>query len=243
MKKFAFTLNLEYLNDFINILKDLSRIDQTVKMKLDSDEILFYSRKGVGLNIHAFKSYIIPTEKLFITTEDIPNLDFIIINCKKFISNLSIYLTKDKVKGTLQYNEGNINAHIMSLNDGRLKLKFITGDYRDIKDISKYDIRTKMDPELANTKFTLTFDQLTEIQKLSKLNNSEITTIKIKDTKLYFTEPTWTYGICELDEEDRAGIALDEVLDEMILQYFDQSGAPVVEQIVEFNPKKRSEDE
>jgi len=49
-------------------------------------------------------------------------------------------------------------------------------------------------------------------------------------------EETWL----ELDEEDRANITLDEILDERILQYFDQSGAPIVEQVVEFNPKKRS---
>jgi hypothetical protein len=203
-KDFKFKLNVNNLKNLIDILKDLSRIDQVVKMKIDSEEVLFYSRKGVGHNIHAFKSFILPIDKFLECHGDAHELDFIITNCKSFISNLSIFLKKDEINCKLKYNEGQITADTLTLNDGALKLNFISGDYREIKDISKYDIRTKMDVSLANFSFDLEFSKLEEIQKLSKLNNSEVTNIVVNDGKIIFSEPRWKYGITVLDNvEDR----------------------------------------
>lgn len=201
MKKIEFDINIDNFKNILDILKDLTKIDDVIKIKFDKDEVLFYSRNGIGQNIHAFKSFILPLND-FIITDNIPNIDFVIINAKKFVSNLTIFTNKENIKGIIKYDEDTNIAETFTLFEDKLKINFISGDYKIIKDITKYDIRSKMDPQLSNFSFNLEYSVLNEIKKLTRLNASETTNLEVKDGTVYFTEPRWKYDIDNINTDD-----------------------------------------
>lgn len=200
MANFKFIFKNEKIKELVDTLKDLYKIDSLIKMKIDNEHVLFYTRKGKGLNILAFKSVIYPIEDVFEFDEDVPNLDFIILNGKNFVDNMSIMTTGNKtVAGMLEYSEGSKIANIFHITDGRLKLKFITGDYRQINDISKIEIEQKMDPELALFNFKVDSDNFNELKKLTRLNKSETINLKSKNNVLTFFDKTWSMKVDTLN--------------------------------------------
>lgn len=199
---YTFEFNKLYLKDIINTLKDLSKISPMIKMKIDHDNILFYSKAGIDNNIHALKSFIFPTKDLIIADEPII-IDFIILNGPNFVKNLELFLTKDtNVIGKLTFKEKEKIANMLYISDGKLKFNFITGDYRQIKDITKLDIENKMNPSIANFNFILTNEQFTDIKKLINLNKSEIISLRVKNGKLEFFDTRWSLHICDLPTID-----------------------------------------
>lgn len=199
---FSFTFNRDNLSDIIAALKDLNKIDTMIKIKMDQDDVLFYSKAGKDHNVHALKSFIFPISD-FIIADEYPTLDFIIINGKNFVENLSIYLTRDSdIAGKFKYKNNDKIASMLYITDGTLKFNFITGDYKQIKDISKLDIENKMNPDLANFSFDLTNDTFKEIKKLSGLNKSEIVSLRMKGGKLSFFDLRWSYDVTDLPTVD-----------------------------------------
>lgn len=198
LKEFSFEFNRANLKEIVTVLKDLTRIDQMIKIKFDQDNVLFYSKAGKDNSIHAFKSFLYPIQDFIIADEYI-NIDFIIINGTNFVKNLELFINKDiDVKGKLQYKEKEKVASMMYITDGKLKLNFVTGDYRQIKDISKQDIENKMNPDYANFTFTMTGDDFTEIKKLSALNKAETISMRVKKEKLEFFDKRWSVYIQDL---------------------------------------------
>ena len=198
IKEFAFEFNRLNLESIIDALKDLSKIDPMIKMKLDKDEVLFYSKAGKDNTIHALKSFKFPV-KDFITTDENIVIDFIMLNGPNFVKNLELFLPKNTpILGKLTYKEKDKIASMFYITDGKLKFNFVTGDYRQIKDITKGDIDNKMDPENANFNFTITNEQFTEIKKLIALNKSETISLRVKKGKLEFYDKRWSSHICDL---------------------------------------------
>ena len=202
LKEFLFEFNTANLKDIVSVLKDLARIDQTIKIKFDKDNVLFYSKAGKDNSIHAFKSFLYPIEDFIIADEYIV-MDFIIINGVNFVKNLELFINKEiEVKGKLQYKEKDKVASMMHITDGKLKLNFISGDYRQIKDISKQDIENKMNPDHANFTFTMCGDDFTEIKKLTALNKAETISLRVKKGKLEFFDKRWSVYIQDLPTVD-----------------------------------------
>jgi len=200
IKTFEFKFNKDNLKEIVEVLKDLSKIDQMIKIKFDTEHVLFYSKAGKDNVVSALKSFMFPIRE-FITNEDDTyiNIDFIILNGTNFVKNLELFLNKDTdIKGKLQYKAKDKVASMMYITDGKLKLNFVTGDYKQIKDITKGDIENKMNPDNANFCFNISKEQFTEIKKLSNLNKSEIVSIRAKSNKLEFFDTRWTSKVCDL---------------------------------------------
>lgn len=200
IKEFVFTFNRTNLESIIDALKDLSKIDPMIKMKLDKDEVLFYSKAGVDSTIHALKSFQFPVRD-FITVEDDEyiNIDFIFLNGPNFVKNIELFLAKDdEINGKLVFKEKDKIANMFYITDGKLKFNFITGDYRQIKDITKGDIENKMNPDNANFSFVIDNEQFTQIKKLTALNKAETISMRVKKGKLEFFDKRWSSHICDL---------------------------------------------
>jgi len=201
-KEFIFEFNRQHIESIIEALKDLSKIDPMIKMKLDADDVLFYSKAGKDNNIHALKSFKFSTND-FIIADDIITIDFIILNGPNFVKNLELFISKDTpIMGKLLYKEKDKVAGMFYITNGKLKLSFVTGDYRQIKDLTKGDIENKMNPDAANFNFTLTNDQFTEIKKLITLNKAETISLRVKKGKLEFFDNRWSLYICDLSDVD-----------------------------------------
>lgn len=202
LKDYIFEFNKTHLKEIILALKDLTRIDQMIKIKFDEENVLFYSKAGKDNSIHAFKSFLYPIEK-FIIADTYINIDFIIINGTNFVKNLELFLNKDTdIKGKLQYKAQDKIASMLYITDGKIKLNFVTGDYRQIKDISKQDIEMKMNPDLANFSFVMNNDDFSEIKKLTALNKAETISLRVKKGKLEFFDKRWSIYIQDLPTID-----------------------------------------
>lgn len=199
---FKFIFNRETLEDVARGLKDLAKIDTMIKIKIDHDNILFYSKAGTMHSIKAFKSFIYNYDDLIESDEKIV-MDFIILNGKNFVDNLSLMLKKEGVvAGKLSYNEGAKCGNILHLSNGTMKFKFISGDYTQIKDISKNEIDLKMNPDNANFNFSIDKETFTDIKKLSKMNKSEIINFKTKKNKVSFFDKKWNVHVDEITDEE-----------------------------------------
>ena len=198
IKEFKFEFNRQHLQSIVDALKDLSKIDPMVKMKMDKDEVLFYSKAGKDSTIHALKSFKFPIRDFIIADEYIV-MDFIMLNCPNFVKNLELFVSKDtEIMGKLTYKEKDKIASMFYVTDGRLKFNFVTGDYRQMKDLTKGDLDNKMDPDKADFNFVISNDQFTEIKKLIALNKAETISIRIKKGKLEFFDKRWSSHICDM---------------------------------------------
>ncbi len=198
IKEFTFEFNRLHLEDIIDALKDLSKIDPMIKIKMDKDDVLFYSKAGKDSTIHALKSFTFPIRD-FITADEYINIDFIILNGPNFVKNLELFLPKNaEILGKLTFKEKDKIASMFYITDKKLKFNFVTGDYRQIKDITKGDIQNKMNPDLANFNFTISDEQFNEIKKLTTLNKSETISLRVKKGKLEFFDKRWSSHICDL---------------------------------------------
>lgn len=202
MNNFEFIFNRDNFDTILSTINELSKIDEMIKIKLDNEHVLFYSKAGKGSNIHAFKSFIYPVEN-FITSDEYITIDFIIINGKNFVENLKLLANKEgDIAGRISYNSGDKVASQLYIGNGKLKFNFVTGDYRQIKDITKQEIEMKMDPSLCEFQFTIDKDEFIEIKKLTRLNKSETVNLKLKKNKLSFYDKRWSNYICDINSPD-----------------------------------------
>ena len=60
--KIKFKINNDKMSDFISKLDDLSKIEDTIKLKIDNQNILMYSILGGNIML-AFKNYLLKTDE------------------------------------------------------------------------------------------------------------------------------------------------------------------------------------
>lgn len=201
IKEFTFEFNRQNLDKIIEIIKDLSKIDPMIKMKLDPEHVLFYSKAGKDNSIHALKSFMLPIEDFIIADEYI-TIDFIILNGPNFVKNLDVLSKDHAINGKMTFKDKDKVASMFYINNNKIKINFITGDYRQIKDITKGDIDNKMDAALANFNFTLTGEDFSEVKKLTTLNKSETISLRVKKGQLSFYDKKWSLDVCQLPTVD-----------------------------------------
>lgn len=198
IQEYTFQFNRSNLDTVIDIIKDLSKIDPMIKMKIDEEHVLFYAKAGKDNSIHALKSFMIPVEDFIVADEPI-TIDFIILNGPNFIKNLDILNRERPINGKLTYKEKDRVASMFYISNDKIKVNFITGDYRMIKDLTKGDIENKMDPHNANFDFVISGEDFAEVKKLTTLNKSETISIRVKKGKLEFFEGRkWSLAVCDL---------------------------------------------
>src|SRR5690606_23579863 len=104
-QEFNFKFNDKNIETIIDALKDLAKIDTMIKMKLDKEHVLFYSKAGKDNNIHALKSFIFPIEDFITVKDNYITIDFIILNGLNFVKNLDLLQNKGEISGKLVYED------------------------------------------------------------------------------------------------------------------------------------------
>lgn len=202
LQSYEFEFVRKNFEEILKCIADLSRINPMIKIKMDEEDVLFYSRAGNDMTIPAFKSFLYPLDK-FITTAEPKILDFIVLNGSNFVKNNLLFLDKDNaINGKLLHHNNAKVAAQMLLSNGKLNFNFISGDYTQIKDITKQQIEERMDPSLSNFSFTLDGDTFNEIKKLVNLNKSEVINIRVKNGKLEFYDKRWSLKVADVTVDD-----------------------------------------
>lgn len=198
----TFIFNNDNFEMFLKRITDLGKIHTMVKVKMDSEHILLYARGGDNNTIPAFKSIMFPIDDIM-TASDYPNLDFIILNSGNFVKNSMFYVDKGlDIAGKFNIVSGYPIASQLFMTNKKLNVNFVSGDYTQIKDITKQQIEDKMDPALANFSFDIPSDTLNEVRKLAVLNDTETINIKVKKNKLSFYDKRWSMEICDVNHHD-----------------------------------------
>lgn len=232
--KIKFKIKSDKISDFIDKISDLTKISDTVKLKIDNDNVLMYSMIG-GSVLLAFKSYLINTKE-YLDYDDIEyTLDTVIINAGKFVKNLSFLKTSDKVTMEISYKQSSddenvMNARSIQIVGGKLKVNWVGGEQFDVRDITKAQLEQRLNLKNKKWSFNIIKSDFADVKKLSSINGEKIITMSVDKGKVVLSESgAWELEVDQLAEERNSNLILnkrflsciDESLDNVEFNIFD----------------------
>ena len=206
-KKLNFTINGDKFEDFLHKLEDLSKISDTLKLKIDSENILMYSIVGETILL-AFKSYIINTNEYLTTKEDIDEtIDIIISGSKKFVKNLQFIKKSEKISVTVDYrtDDDQSLARFLQIKNGKLKIAIQGGENSEIRDITKTVLSKRVDTKLSKWSFKVESAEFQDIKKLCSINSDgKVVHLNVDSQKVILSETSnWEFEVDKVDVTDR----------------------------------------
>lgn len=218
-EKISFVVVKENLQDFTSKIGELAKIDSTIKIKIDKENIFMYSLEG-DRAITAFKSFILKTTDYFKYKEEFnETYSLIVLDAKLFINNLSVLSTKiDKnitvqlaAKQTVLEDKYNMSVRSFKITDTRFNFTEIGGEAKKLKDIPKELLETKLDVDNCAWSFTITSEDFKDIKKLSKINSDEVLSISVVDKMLKASQLSkWTINLGEMEEMANATVTFNK---------------------------------
>ena len=215
--KAKFKIKTDKFSDFINKLDELTKIEDTIKLKIDSENILMYSMMSSGQTMLAFKNYLINTTEYFEIPENMDySIDIILPNSKKLVKNLNFLLGNDKLTFEITYKESPdddsiMNARSIQFVGGKLKVNWIAGEHYEMRDINKVALKQRLDIKNRKWFFTIDKSEFSDIKKLSNINSDRIINISIVNGKVVLSEKSaWELEIDTLDDDRNANLMLNK---------------------------------
>lgn len=214
--KVKFKIKSEKFTDFINKLDDLTKIEDTIKLKIDNDNILMYSMMGGNVML-AFKNYLIKTRDYLDYGDDLEySIDIIIANAKKFVRNLNFIKDSDKVTMEITYKESPDDDTIMTgrslqVSGGKLKVNWMAAEHFEMRDINKVALKQRLDLKGRKWNFTINKSDFSDVRKLSNINSERIVNINIINGKVTLSEnAAWELEIDSIDVDRNANLMLNK---------------------------------
>ncbi len=212
-ERIKFIINNDNFADFVNRLSDLTKISDTLKFKIDKDDILVYALVG-EVSILAFKNYTLNTSDFLKYKDDFDyTIDFIVTGAKKFVKKLTFFDLQSQIKLSISLknslNDDNIKlARTFTLGDGRLKVNQIGGEIYKVRDIDKLQLGRLLSPENTTWSFDIEDRDLSDVKKLAAIAPEErIIDITVNKNKVHFSEGTrWDLCVGSTDEIENADI-------------------------------------
>lgn len=216
-EKINFLVNNDNFVDFVNKLQDLTKISDTLKFKIDKDDILVYSLVGETA-ILAFKNYRLNTSDYLKYKEDFDyTIDFIVPGAKKFVKKLTFFDCQSPIKLSMSLKDSMGDDEVkltrtFTLGDGRLKVNQIGGETYKVRDINKEKLSKLLSPENSTWTFEISNRDLNDVKKLSAISPEErIIDITVNKNKVNFSEGTkWNLTVGTTDEIEHADITFSK---------------------------------
>jgi hypothetical protein len=192
--KISLKFNKSNFSDFVSKLKDLTGIEDIIKIRFDKEDMLLYSVLSNQQQVAALKTYMVPTNEYIDNFSNEETFDFIITSASKFVKNIQFFNTENQIKFDMIYKplpEDNNLMHIRSaqLSNGKLKISCIGGEQFKIREVNKNFIDVKLNPKNCRWSFKVSNQDFSDIKKLSSINSEEKTlNINIQDGKVTFNE-------------------------------------------------------
>jgi hypothetical protein len=215
--KIKFKIKSEKFTDFISKLDDLTKISDTIKLKLDNKDILIYSVLGTGRVMLAFKSYVINTRDYLEYVDDLEySIDLVIVNAKKFVKNLNFIKDSEKISIEITYKESPdddliMNARSVQIVGGKLKVNWVSGEHYEVRDINKVALDQRLNLKNRKWSFIIEKSEFDDVKKLSSINGEKIININVSDGKvILFEKGSWEMEIGSIDPERSANLILNK---------------------------------
>jgi len=206
--KIKFKVKGDKFSDFINKLDDLTKIDDTIKHKIDYDNILMFSMLGGNVML-AFKNYLINTREYLDYGDDLDySMDVIIVNAKKFVKNLNFIKESEKITMEITYKESPdddsiMNARSVQVVGGKLKVNWLAGEHFEMRDINKVVLKQRLDFKNRKWNFNISKSEFSDVKKLSSINSDRIININIIGGKVTLSETAaWELEIDSIDDRN-----------------------------------------
>lgn len=205
-EKIKFTIKKERFGDFLSKLEDLTKIDDTIKLKIDNDNILMYSMLGGGIML-AFKNYLVDTSDFLEHKDKLEfSYDIVIANGKKFVKNLDFLKTEDKITMALTCKESQDDDSVMisrsiQVVGGKLKVNWMAAESYEMRDINKDVLMDRLDINKRNWAFALNKKEFEDVKKLSNINSERIISIDVNNGKVVLSEQSaWELEVGEIED-------------------------------------------
>ena len=235
--KISLTFTPEKFSDFLKKLKDLSSIDNCIKIKIQRDTLLMYTIKSEKSTIVALKSYSLKTSDYFDFDHDFV-LDYVICNSVKFVKSLSIFMIGDTiendVKVNLIYRKDAESMVVISglFSSNKLKITCIGSEITEIRDVNQEFLEEKLDPDYAEWNFSVKKSDLTNIKKLSSIYSTDdsVFDITIESGIVTFSEKSrWELSVSESTDMDYHKLTfvkkylsnIDDTKDDIVFYVYD----------------------
>jgi hypothetical protein len=213
--KLKLTFNSDKISEFIDRLEDLTKIEDTIKLKIDSDNILMYSILGGNVML-AFKNFLLKTDDFFKFNEFDYTLDVILANSKKFVKNLQFLKSSEKVTIEFTYKESNddddvMNARSIQVVGGKLKVNWLAGEHYELRDINKVSLKSNLDIKKRKWSFKISKSDFSDVKKLSNINSDRIINITIDSGRVVFSEKSaWELEIDSIENDRDSNLMLNK---------------------------------
>jgi hypothetical protein len=204
-------------SEFVDKLVDLTGISDTIKLKIDSENIMIYSTLG-GAVMLAFKNYLLKTNEFLEWNEEESGqkIDVIIVNAKKFVKNLNFLRDSEKLTIDITHkpspdDDTLLVARSIQINGGRLKVNWIAGENFEIRDIDKTIITERLNLTYRNWNFIIDKTDFFDIKKLSSINDSKLLNITVSNGKVIISEQAaWELQVANIDESRNSNMILNK---------------------------------
>jgi len=215
--KVKFKINSDKFVDFISKLDDLTKIEDTIKLKIDNDNILMYSMMSSGQTMLAFKNYLVNTREYLEYGDDLEySIDIIIANAKKFVKNLNFIKDSEKITFEISYKESPdddtiMNGRSLQIVGGKLKVNWIAGEHYEMRDINKGALSQRLNLKNRKWYFNIDKSEFSDVKKLSSINSERIINISVLSGKVTLSErASWELEIESIDDDRSASLMLNK---------------------------------
>jgi hypothetical protein len=205
--KVKFKINSDKFVDFISKLDDLTKIEDTIKLKIDNDNILMYSMMSSGQTMLAFKNYLVNTRDYLEYGDDLEySIDIIIANAKKFVKNLNFIKDSEKITFEISYKESPddetiMNGRSLQIVGGKLKVNWISAEHYEMRDINKVALAQRLNLKNRKWNFNINKSEFSDIRKLSSINSERIINIGVLNGRVTLSErSSWELEIESIDD-------------------------------------------
>jgi len=196
-------LKPEKLKDLINIFKDLSDIKEHIRVKAKDGTMILYSIDDQNGQVLAFKFF--KKQPLDFFDHDLNELDFSILNLKKFTKQLSLYESYNQpLSWTFECEDGtDLNSSkrmvkSLEVKNDKLKTFLIAGEPYIIRNLEIETIFDKVDLKYRRFGFDVSLSDFQQILKLIALNTTnETIEILLNGSDIIFREQGWELKVGE----------------------------------------------
>ena len=214
-------LNLKINNtkfaDFVAKLHDVSNINDVVKVKIDTDNILIYSTLANDNAILALKSYLLDTNEYIENFNENDTFDFIIVNTPKFIKGLKFFNTDAPIKLDITYKSMRNKDDVMQVrsaqfSNGKLKISTIGGEDSMIADIISSKLEQRCDINKCDFSFKMDKPDYLDVKKLCSIDSEDkVFSITIDKGNVVAEEISkWELKLDQIDPEHTSKIVFNK---------------------------------
>lgn len=190
--------------EFTQLLDDLSKIDDIIKIKISEGKTLMYSMKGKDNVILAFKNYYVDTDKFFDKLDLTEDIDIIVPNSSKFVKNLKFIDNSEQIEILLTIREltdGGVETRGFQIKNKKLKINWLTAEQYEIKDIQYESLSKLLDVNNQKLSFDVDRKDFEDIKKLANINGSTLIEITSNSGTIFMSEhSSWEIEVDKIED-------------------------------------------